>query len=111
MECVRACVRVCVCACVRVRVCPPLTVGQGDAGSVYDGLGQLVVAALQGHGGGLQRVPDLLAAVEGGRRVPELVPLAAQLALRHGVVALPLGPVLLQGLVAAWKRGMTGQSL
>ena len=74
--------------------------GQGDAGSVQDGLGQHVVAALESAGCGPQCIPDLLPALEGGRRVPELIPLAPQLALSHGVVTLPFRPLSLQGLVS-----------
>lgn len=76
--------------------------GQGDAGSVQDGLSQLVVVGLGRVGGSLEGIPDLLAALEGGRRVPELIPLAPQLPVGHRIVALPLQPLLLQGLVASW---------
>lgn len=58
-----------------------------------------MVIALQGHSRGFQGVPDLLTALEGRRRVPELIPLAPQLALCHRIVALPLGPIFLQGLI------------
>ena len=75
------------------------TVWQCYAGPVDDGLGQFMVVALKGLGGGLERVPDLLASLEGGRRVPELIPLTAQLAVRHGIVTLPFGLLSLQGLV------------
>lgn len=81
-----------------------LTVRQSDAGSVHYSLGQLVVVALQGHGGGLQGVPDLLPALERWCRVPELVSLAPQLSLRHWVLALPLGTVFFQRLVPSWER-------
>lgn len=84
-----------------VCVCSVLTVWQCNTGSVHYSLGQLMVITLQGHGGCFQGVPDLLAALEGRCRVPELVPLAPQLALRHRVVALPFGTILFQGLVTA----------
>lgn len=84
-----------------------LTVRQCDAGSIHYGLGQLVVVALQGHSGRLQGVPYLLASLEGRRRVPELIPLTAELALRHGVVTLPLGLVLLEGLIATCREEST----
>ena len=84
--------------------------GQGDAGSIQDGLSQLVVVGLGRVGGSLEGIPDLLAALEGGRRVPELIPLAAQLPISHWVVALPLQPLLLQGLVASWA-GQKGEAL
>lgn len=81
---------------------------QGDAGSVQDGLSQLMVVGLGCIGGGLEGVPDLLAALEGRCCVPELVPFAPQLPVGHGVVTLPLQPLLLQGLVAPWA-GQKGQ--
>ena len=86
-----------------------LTMRQGDAGSVQDGLSQLVVIGLGCIGGGLEGVPDLLAALEGRCRVPELVPFAPQLPVGHGVVTLPLQPLFLQGLVAPWA-GQKGQA-
>lgn len=88
----------CACAFVIYRR-SVLTMWQGDTGSIHYSLGQLVVVTLQGHSGSFQGVPDLLAALEGRRRVPELVPLAPQLALCHRIVALPLGTVFLQRLV------------
>lgn len=84
--------------------------GQGDAGSIQDGLSQLVVVGLGRIGSSLEGIPDLLAALEGGRRVPELIPLAPQLAISHWVVALPLQPLLLEGLVASWA-GQKGEAL
>lgn len=84
--------------------------GQGDAGSIQDGLSQLVVVGLGRIGSSLEGIPDLLAALEGGRRVPELIPLAPQLAISHRVVALPLQPLLLEGLVASWA-GQKGEAL
>lgn len=77
------------------------TVGQCDARSVHYGLGKLVVVALQSHRCSLQCVPDLLPPLEGRSCVPKLVPLGAQLALCHRVVALPLGTVLPQRFIAA----------
>lgn len=82
---------------------------QGDAGSVQDGLSQLVVVGLGCIGGSLEGIPDLLAALEGGRCVPEFIPLAPQLPIGHWVVALPLQPLLLQGLVASWA-GQKGEA-
>ena len=75
---------------------------EGDAGSIHNGLGQSVVPCLQSVGRSLECIPDLLASLEGWRRVPELIALAAQLALRQGVVTLPLGFLRLQGLVSAY---------
>lgn len=92
----------------KARPCP-LTMRQGDAGAVQDGLRQLMVVGLSCIGGGLEGVPDLLAALEGGCCVPELVPFAPQLPVSHGVVTLPLQPLLLQGLVASWA-GREGQA-
>jgi len=78
-----------------------VTVRQCDAGPVEDGLSQQVVAALKGAGRGPQRVPDLLPALERWRRIPELISLAAQLALSHRVVTFPFRPLSLQGLVTS----------
>jgi len=66
--------------------CP---VGHRDSGSVEDGLGQLEVVSLGGLGGGLQRVPDLLFALEGRSGVPKLVPLGLELPVGQGDVGLP----------------------
>lgn len=63
-----------------------VAVGHGDARAVEYGLREFVVHLFGGNGGRPQRVPYLLAALEGGRSVPELVPLAAQLALGEGHV-------------------------
>lgn len=79
---------------------PPLTMRQGDAGSIKDGLGQAVIVGLHGIGSCLQSIPDLLAALKGRCCVPKLIPLAAQLPVCHRIVALPLGTLLLQGLIA-----------
>lgn len=76
-----------------------VTVWQCDAGPVEDGLSQQVVIALKGAGRRPQRIPDLLPALERWRRIPELISLAAQLALRHRVVTFPFRPLSLQGLV------------
>lgn len=78
------------------------------ASSVDDGLSELVVVALEGLCGGLERVPDLFAALEGGRRVPEFIALAPQLAVRHRVIALPFGLLSLQGLVAPQRHYAKG---
>lgn len=75
------------------------TVRQCDAGPVEDGLSEQVVVAFKSAGGGSQRVPDLLPALECWRRIPELISLAAQLAFSHRVVAFPFRPLSLQGLV------------
>lgn len=76
-----------------------VTVRQCDAGSIEDGLSQQVVITLKGAGRSSQRVPDLLPALECWRRIPELISLAAQLALSHRVVTFPFRPFSLQGLV------------
>lgn len=75
------------------------TVWKSYASSVDDGLSELVVVALEGLCGSLERVPDLFAALEGRCRVPEFITLAPQLAVRHRVIALPFGLLSLQGLV------------
>lgn len=85
------------------------TVWESYASSVDDGLRELVVVALEGLRGSLQRVPDLFAALEGWRRVPELIALAPQLAVRHRVVALPFGLLSLQGLVPPQRHYDKGQ--
>lgn len=82
-----------------------LTVGKGDAGSIEDSLGQAVVIGFYSIGSCLQGIPDLLAAFKGRCRVPKLIALAAQLPVCHGVVTLPLGTLLLQGLIAACGGG------
>ena len=76
-----------------------VTVRQCDASPIKDGLCQQVVIALKGVGRGPQCIPDLLPALERWRRIPELISLAAQLALSHRVVAFPFRPLSLQGLV------------
>lgn len=85
------------------------TVWKSYASSVDDGLGELVVVALEGLCGGLERVPDLFAALEGRRRVPEFIALAPQLPVRHRVIALPFGLLPLQGLVAPQCHYTKGQ--
>ena len=75
------------------------TVWESDAGPINDGLRQLMVVTLEGLGSGLECVPDLLAALEGRCRVPELITLTAQLPVRHRIVTLPFGLLSLQGLV------------
>lgn len=60
-----------------------------DTSSVEDGLRQLEVHGLCRHGRRPQRVPDLLAALESGRSVPELITLTAKLTLRQRHVRLP----------------------
>lgn len=57
--------------CLRV-----LTMRQRDTGSIHDGLGQLMIITLERYSRSLQGVPDLLAALEGWRRVPKFIPLA-----------------------------------
>lgn len=58
-----------------------------------------MVVALEGVGSSLEGIPNLLAALEGRGCVPELIPLTAELPVRHGVIALPFGLLLLQRLV------------
>lgn len=81
-----------------------LTMRQGDAGSIQDGLSQLMVVGFSSIGSSLEGIPDLLATLEGRRCVPELISLAPQLPISHGVVTLPLEPLLLQGLIATWGK-------
>lgn len=58
-----------------------------------------MVVALEGVGSSLEGIPNLLAALEGRGCVPELIPLTAELPVRHGVIALPFGLLFLQRLV------------
>lgn len=73
--------------------------GQGDVCTIDDCLGQLVVVALEGVGSGFEGIPNLLPALKGRGCVPKFIPLTAELPVRHGVIALPFGLLLLQGLV------------
>lgn len=90
---------------IELRPCQ-LTMRQGDAGSIQDGLSQLMVVSFRSIGGSLEGIPDLLSALKGRCCVPELISFAPQLPISHGIVTLPLEPLLLQGLIATWVRQM-----
>lgn len=91
---------VCVCMCV----CSYCTMWQSYAGSIHYGLRQFQVIALCSQSCCSKCIPDLFPPIKGWSRIPEFIPLTPQLALRHGVFALPFRTFLLEWLVSSCEE-------
>lgn len=83
---------------------PHSPIRQRNIRPIENGLRQLEVQRLGGYGGRPQCVPDLFAAVEGGRRVPEFVAFAAQLALGQRHIGFPADGFVAERMVLAGRR-------
>uniref|UniRef100_A0A1I8HHF9 DNA helicase n=1 Tax=Macrostomum lignano TaxID=282301 RepID=A0A1I8HHF9_9PLAT len=77
------------------------SVRQRDTRAADDRLSQFVITGLQGGGGRLQRVPDLLAAFECRRGVPEFVSLRAQLTVGERLLRVPANSLTAKGEIVA----------
>lgn len=83
-----------------------VSVGQEDVGTVEYRLGELEVERLGGHCCGPKRVPNLLAAVEGRRCLPELVTFTPQLSFCERHVRLPTDCLVEQRVILSCRANV-----